>query len=59
MLTGLKLWSGEGDNGEIESKDGFYKHHGVRGRSDWSRWIEESGKTTVMKKGEKSRCFIL
>jgi hypothetical protein len=33
------MWSSEGDNGEIESKDGIYKHHVARGRSDWSRRV--------------------
>jgi hypothetical protein len=25
----VALWSGEGDGGEIESKDGFKEHHGA------------------------------
>jgi hypothetical protein len=44
MFTGLKLWSSEGDNSEIESKDGFYKHHGVRSGPDRSRLQKSLGK---------------
>ena len=53
MITIFGRRSGEGDDGEIESKDGLCKHHGARGRLDGSRCIEESGKTTLVKEGRK------
>lgn len=34
MITTLNRWSGEGNNGEIKSKDGFCKHHDARGGSE-------------------------
>jgi hypothetical protein len=53
MITTLNRWSGEGNNGEIKSKDGFCKHHDARGRSEWSRCIEESEKATLVKEGRE------
>jgi hypothetical protein len=61
MITFLTRcqWGSEGDNSEIECKDGFQKHYSAQGRSDWSRCIEESEMMRLVKKGEESRCFIL
>jgi hypothetical protein len=49
-------WSSEGDNSEIECKDGFQKHHSAQGRSDWSRKNDDSGKE---KKRERSLFYTL
>jgi hypothetical protein len=60
MVTGLNRWSSKRDNGEIESKNGSFKHHGARSRSDWSRCIEESWKTLLVKEGgEQSLLYTL
>lgn len=54
MITTLVRWiGGEGDNGEIESKDRLCKHHGAHGRLYGLRCIEESGKTTLVKERRK------
>jgi hypothetical protein len=58
MITVVSQWSSEGDNGEIEYKDGFQKHYSARGGSNWSGCMKNS-EVMVKKKGEKSRCFIL
>ena len=33
--------SSEGDNSEIECKDGFQKHYNAQDSSEWSRCVEE------------------
>ena len=41
-VVAVSRWSSEGDNSEIEYKDGLQEHCSAQGRSDWSRCIEES-----------------
>ena len=52
-------WSGEGDNGETEYKDGFQKHYSAQGTgSDRSRCIEESGMKALVKKRRETSLFL-
>jgi hypothetical protein len=56
-----RRWSGEGDNGEIECKDGFQKHYSAQGSGSdgLSEMYRRVGDDGTGEKGEKSRCFIL